>query len=203
MKTKDYNSVNWNEVFVEDASSPTGLRWKISPARCAKAGDVAGSIMTNKKSDRQYFRVGYNKSLWLVHRILWVMRATATSRGLSPLNGEIDASLDIDHIDGNALNNSVENLRLVSTISNNRNKKQQKNNSTGVTGVYFWTSRSGTTYVRAQWFNLAGEREVKQFSCKKLGKDLAFSMACEYREKMLAELNASGAGYSERHGSMI
>jgi len=188
MKTKDYNSVAWNEVFAEDSSSPTGLMWRISPANHMKAGSVAGCITTSKKTGRQYFRVRYNKTDWLVHRILYVMR-----------NGEIATELDIDHIDGNAMNNSVDNLRLVSTISNNRNKKQQKNNSTGVTGVYFMTT-NGYTYARAYWFNLAGEREVKQFSCKKLGKDLAFSMACDYRQKMLTELNASGAGYSERHG---
>jgi hypothetical protein len=189
MKTKDYNSVNWDEVFVGDVNSPSGLRWKISCGRRAKAGNVAGSIWTDKKSDRQCFVVRYNKTNWLVHRILWVMR-----------NASIDAGLDIDHIDGNAMNNSAENLRLVSTISNNRNKKQHKNNSSGVTGVYFMTNKSGTTYAVANWCNLAGKRKFKRFSCKKLGRDLAFQQACDYRQKMLTELNASGAGYSDRHG---
>jgi hypothetical protein len=188
MKTKDYNSVDWNRVFYEDAESPTGLRWKISPARCAKAGNVAGSIMTLKKSGWQCFHVRFNKTLWLVHRIIWVMR-----------NGTIDAELDIDHIDGNALNNSVDNLRLVSTAVNSRNQKQYKTNSSGVTGVGFMTT-NGTTYARAYWCNLAGEPESKYFSCKKLGKELAFQQACEYRQQMLDSLNESGAGYSERHG---
>jgi hypothetical protein len=189
MKTKDYNSVNWNELFAEDSSSPTGLRWKIDRAnRKIKAGDVAGCIQTDKKYGKQYFAVKYNKTNWLVHRIIWVMR-----------NGEIDAGLAIDHIDGNALNNSVDNLRLVSTTANNRNTKQRTDNSSGVTGVYFDTN-NGYTYAVAQWYNLAGKQESKKFSCKNLGKDLAFQQACNYREKMLAELNTSGAGYSERHG---
>jgi HNH endonuclease/AP2 domain len=188
-KTKDYNSINWNDVFVEDAESPTGLIWKISPANHIKAGDFAGSIWTSKKSGRQRFQVMYNKSLWLVHRVLWVMRA-----------GEIDDSLDIDHIDGNSLNNSVENLRLVSTALNSRNQKQRSDNSSGVTGVGFITP-NGFTYAVAQWCNLAGKLESKSFSCDKLGKELAFQQACEYRQQMLEQLNESGAGYSERHGS--
>jgi hypothetical protein len=197
-KTKDHNSTNWNEVFVEDAGSPTGLIWKISPSKKIKAGTVAGCILTNKEYGQQRFVVQYNKTHWLIHRILWVMR-----------NGEIDASaavrlngfadLDIDHIDGNSLNNSADNLRLVSTAVNMRNQKQHSTNTSGVTGVGFITT-NGYTYARAQWYNLSGELERKSFSCNKLGKDLAFSMACDYRQKMLTELNASGAGYSDRHG---
>jgi hypothetical protein len=188
MKTKDYNSVNWNELFAEDSSSPTGLRWKIASAKKIKAGAVAGCIWTDKKSGWHCFRVQYSNNKWLVHRILWIIRA-----------GEIDADLDIDHIDGNSLNNSVDNLRLVSTAVNLRNKRQHNTNSSGVTGVGFTTIR-GYTYARAQWYNLSGERESKQFSCKKLGTDLAFQRACAYREKMLVELNGYGAGYTDRHG---
>jgi HNH endonuclease/AP2 domain len=188
-KTKDYNSINWNDVFVEDAESPTGLRWKHDRAnRKIKAGAIAGCIWTDKKTGWQRFQVSYNKTHWYVHRILWFMR-----------NGEIGASLDIDHIDGNSLNNSVENLRLVSTAVNLRNKKQRSDNSSGVTGVHFWISK-GYSYAVAQWCNLSGEREFKQFSCKKLGTELAFQKACEYRQKMIEQLNEAGAGYSERHG---
>jgi HNH endonuclease/AP2 domain len=190
MKSRDYNSVDWSEVFVEDTDSSTGLMWKISPTKNIKAGDVAGSIQTNKKSGRQYFVVGYNKTLWLVHRILWVMRT-----------GAIDADLDIDHIDGNSLNNSVDNLRLVSNAVNMRNQKQRSTNSSGVNGVGFMTNGSGNFYAIACWQNLSGKQESKQFSCKKLGKELAFQKACEYRQKMIAELNEFGADYSERHGN--
>jgi hypothetical protein len=191
MKTKDYISINWHEVFADDADSPTGLRWRISPHPRIKAGAVAGCIKAGRKYGRQHFRVRYNKTDWLVHRVLWVMR-----------NGEIDASLDIDHIDGNSLNNSADNLRLVSTAVNSRNKKQSSTNSSGVTGIGFWTNKSGTTYAVAYWQNLAGKQERKKFSCKKLGKDIAFQRACEYRQQRIAELNESGAGYSDRHGAV-
>jgi hypothetical protein len=190
MKTKDYNSVDWNEIFVEDDESPTGLRRRGSPHHRIKAGAVTGCISTNKKYGRQCFQVQYDKTKWYVHRILWVMR-----------NGEIDANLDVDHIDGNSLNNSVENLRLVSTAVNLRNQKQRKNNSTGVTGVHFTTNGGGNTYAVAHWYNLVGELERKNFSCKKLGLLEAFAAACAYREKMIAELNEAGADYSDRHGT--
>jgi HNH endonuclease/AP2 domain len=188
MTTKDYNTVDWKEVFYEDSSSPTGLRWKISPANHIEAGDVAGCIRTDKKYGNQCFRVGYNKTIWLVHRILWVMR-----------NGSIESSLDIDHIDGNALNNSAENLRLVSTAVNQRNQKQPITNTSGVTGVYFRIMNS-CTYAVAYWYNLSGKQECKSFHCKKLGLLGAFATACDYREKMIKELNELGAGYSVRHG---
>jgi HNH endonuclease/AP2 domain len=188
MKTRDYNAVDWHEVFVEDAESPTGLRWKISTNRRIKAGDVTGGIMTLKKSGWQCFVVQYDKTKWLVHRILWVMR-----------NGEIDTSLAIDHIDGHSLNNSADNLRLVSTAVNQRNQKQRSANSSGVTGVYFYTT-NGYTYARVSWYNLVGKQESKDFSCKRLGLLPAFAAACAYREKMIASLNESGAGYTDRHG---
>jgi hypothetical protein len=190
MFTKDCNGINWNEIFVEDSSSPTGLRWKISPADSIKAGDVAGSVLANKRNGRQCFKVTFNKTFWLLHRILWVMR-----------NGEIDASLDIDHIDGNGLNNSVDNLRLVSSAVNQRNKKQRSDNSSGVTGVSFCTTK-GYVYACAQYIDLNGKLQRKKFSCKKLGTELAFQQACEYRKKMITVLNAHGAGYSERHGEL-
>jgi hypothetical protein len=39
------------------------------------------------------------------------------------------------------------------------------------------------------------------FSISKLGNDEAFRQACEYRAKMIAELNEQGANYTERHGT--
>lgn len=38
------------------------------------------------------------------------------------------------------------------------------------------------------------------FSCNKYGHEQAFQLACQWREQKIAELNAQGAGYSERHG---
>jgi hypothetical protein len=41
----------------------------------------------------------------------------------------------IDHMDGDGLNNRLENLRLTDLSGNQRNKRVQKNSRTGVPGV--------------------------------------------------------------------
>lgn len=116
-------------------------------------------------------------------------------------NGGINLGLEVDHLDGNSLNNSVENMRLVSHSVNSRNQKQRTTNYTGYTGVHFKVAGENT-YAIAQWRDLCGKQQSKRFSCKKLGLLEAFAMACAYREKMIAELNNLGAGYSERHGNV-
>lgn len=45
--------------------------------------------------------------------------------------------LDIDHIDGDTLNNRKSNLRIVSHQENMQNQKIRSGNKTGYTGVYF------------------------------------------------------------------
>jgi HNH endonuclease len=134
-RAKDYNEIDWNEIFIADCSSPSGLIWKKNFGQRARCGNTAGSINTAKPSGRQCFQVKYNKTSWLVHRILWII-----------WNGSVNPDLDIDHIDGNSLNNSVENLRLVSTAVNSRNQKQRIDNSSGFTGVSFMINQDGNTY---------------------------------------------------------
>ena len=48
---------------------------------------------------------------------------------------------EVDHCDGNGLNNTNDNLRFATLSQNQRNRRVQKNNSTGVHGVTFDKSR--------------------------------------------------------------
>lgn len=49
------------------------------------------------------------------HRIIWIL-----------LNGDIPAKMDIDHIDGNRVNNNVNNLRLSTRRENTQNRIEHR-----------------------------------------------------------------------------
>ena len=73
-----------------------------------------------------YYQVRVNGKFHRVHRLLWIMR-----------NGEIPNGMQVDHIDGNKKNNSVDNLRLCHRHENQRNSKLPSHNTSGVKGVSF------------------------------------------------------------------
>lgn len=93
---------------------------------------------------------------------------------------------------------SLENCIWVENKYQARNKRKRKDNKTGITGVSlreFPESR----YLSV-WRDIDGKSKSKTFSIKRYGDELAFFMACEYREQMINLLNLQGAGYSIRHG---
>lgn len=119
-------------------------------------------------------------------------------------NGKIPENHAIDHLDGNKMNNHISNLRLTTYALNNRNLLKAKNNTSGMTGVSktsisFKDSGRCYEYWMAQWY-LDYKYFQKKFSIKKFGEQGAFVLACEHREKMVAQLNLDGAGYTDRHG---
>jgi hypothetical protein len=108
---------------------------KVNKSGGATAGDVAGSI---NKVGYKVTRVDW--ALYLNHRLVWLWHF-----GYFPEH-------DLDHIDRNRLNNRVENLREVNQTCNMRNAKLFNNNSSGITGVYWykpgnkWSAKISVAY---------------------------------------------------------
>lgn len=204
---RDYNAIDWHSLFYYEPSSKTGLKWKVNRyagknngITCALAGEDAGSIHIDHSKGTEYALVCSSRKNWFAHRVIWIMH-----------NGYLDPEYVIDHIDGNSLNNSIENLRVVKQKLNNRNASARKDNNTGISGVHFTTAKNkdnpkGYTYATATWYYDYGDRTqryCKHFSVVKYGLLPAFAMACKYREQKIAELNANGAGYTDLHGKII
>ena len=94
------------------------LYYKVDLSYKMKTGKKAGSI----GSDGRYYNIGINKKVYRLHRIIFLYHY-----GYLPLQ--------IDHIDGNGLNNTIENLRPATRSQNACNAKKSSANSSGVKGV--------------------------------------------------------------------
>ena len=92
------------------------------------------NVKVGSKTGAGYLLVCTKWGRYLNHRIIYTMH-----------NPDFDQSLSVDHIDGNPLNNKIENLRAVTHKQNLRNQKMRSTNTSGVMGVYKhdygWTAR--------------------------------------------------------------
>lgn len=168
-----------SKLLIYDETSPTFLRWKVERyntygGRITSIGDVAGNINNNG-----YIRVYANKTAYVAHRLVWCL-----------CSGEdLLSDLVIDHIDRNKSNNKIDNLRLVTWSTNAFNKDLDKNNKSGVSGV-FWCNNTlmwiAVNKHNRRYFN-------KTFNPKYLYSDLppeeakqkAFEDVVSYRKKFL------------------
>lgn len=193
MSKINYNSVDFKSSFSYSKESPTGLVWN-RDVYCCKPPHIlkhSGSIAGGIDKHDNYSRVYLNGKSYLAHRIIWILH-----------NGKISGDCEIDHIDGNRKNNTIDNLREVPRVINSRNHKMKKNNSSGVNGVSTKDNGCGNLYYVARWRDVLLQKEFcKHFSIDKLGKEEAFRLAIEYRDRMISEQNKIGAGYSDRHGT--
>jgi hypothetical protein len=90
-----------------------------------KNGKRCDSVCTGRYG-KQYIRIRVGVNRYKGHRI------AAMLLGLDMSNNK-----QIDHIDGNGLNNSASNLRAVSCRDNAKNQRLSIANKSGVIGVYF------------------------------------------------------------------
>lgn len=146
----------------------------------SKAGTSCGTL-----TKRGYVVVSFDGTQYYVHRLVWLL-----SYGEWP-------SEYIDHINRDKSDNKLENLRIVSSGENSRNVSKSSRNTSGQVGVSYCDQ---TEIWRARWSNLDGSRGYFGRSARKWGFDEAKRLATEAYEKAMAELNLSGAGYTEGHG---
>jgi len=92
-------------------NQPLGCRYKF--------GDTAGSI--NAKG---YLVVFLDRKQYRCHRLAWLL-----------MTGEDPRELQVDHINGNRLDNRWENLRLATNSQNQLNAKRSIANVSGAKGV--------------------------------------------------------------------
>lgn len=175
--------------------SNTGLAWvrdngSNNPKMKRKAGDPAGSLKFNKNGSPKGIEVFVNRCVYQVTHVIWYLYTKEV----------VSVNEVIDHIDGNPHNNSIRNLRKITKAENARNRKISSSNSEGYSGISRMNNGWGKDYFQAQ-ITKNFKRKLKYFSITDLGEELAFKLACEWREKMIAELNEQGAGYTERHGT--
>ena len=101
---------------------------------------------------------------------------------------------ECDHINRNGLDNRSVNIREGRARVNANNKRIQKNNKSGVKGVFY---ENGTKpRWRAQWNNVNGKKCSKSFGISKWGDD-SYNLACECRdqemEKVMNSINQTNS----------
>lgn len=133
--------IDWNDLFVFDSESgclahnperKTFLSERSKRSWQSFSGKNAGFKHKAKRSKTDYFAVKAFGKTYKAHRVIWEMHF-----------GSIEDGLQIDHIDGNGLNNRLSNLRVVSQSDNQRNRGLQSNNTSGIKGVTKETKTGG------------------------------------------------------------
>ena len=105
-----------------DYDKETGnLIWKVKRAKNQAVGDIAGSFDTSVG----YVRVGINGKKYYAHRIVFLYH-----KGYLPKT--------IDHINGDKVDNRIENLRAVTASQNQHNRKINSNSTSGYKGVSYY-----------------------------------------------------------------
>lgn len=95
------------------------LVWRYNRSPRARSGAAVGIVHASG-----YKVTHIRKKNYLVHRLVWALH-----------HGKYPSQLD--HINGNKLDNRIENLRECTSRQNGANKGLQRNNKTGFKGVSY------------------------------------------------------------------
>jgi hypothetical protein len=136
-------------------------------------GRYAGVEAFTSDSGNGYQQGSIDGRTYQAHRVIW-----ARVTGAWP-------AADIDHINGDKLDNRIENLRVVSRAENSRNASKRVNNTSGVCGVSWHKNRG-------KWQALV----VVQGKYHHLGLFTSFDDAVAARKAAARE-----HGFTDRHGT--
>ncbi len=119
------------EILIYDQTSGI-IAWRISPRASVRSGTVAGRITT-----RGYRQITIDRRSYSAHRLAWFY-----------VNGEWPVD-ELDHINGNKLDNRIDNLRPATRAQNIVTEGVRKNNTSGFKGITWepqnrlWRARIG------------------------------------------------------------
>lgn len=103
-------------------------------SKVSRPGVKKGALLGTVRKSNGYLQICIDRKLYYAHRLAMII-----------LGHEISGA-QIDHIDGDKLNNSEKNLRVCRNFENVQNiKKHYKNSSTGVLGVSRANQKVGYT----------------------------------------------------------
>jgi hypothetical protein len=138
---KKYPSQEYLKKCMDYDPESGNLTWKERPLETFKtlracrtwntkySGKIAGWVRKSEKTEGlDYLFISFFGYSYGAHRLAFLHY-----HGVLPE--------EVDHIDGNGLNNSIENLRKSNRQDNARNKRKMKSNKSGVTGVHWNTNQ--------------------------------------------------------------
>jgi hypothetical protein len=132
------------------------------------------TVVENKKNNSGgYCQVGFNGTRVLYHVIIWILST----------GEDIPQGMEIDHINGNKIDNRIENLRIVTRRGNQQNRKTHR--AGRLTGTcynkiyhddkiyHYWKSTIQINKTRIGIGRYKTEQEAHE----------AYKIACKYIEK--------------------
>jgi hypothetical protein len=95
-------------------------------------GSVKKDSLSGYIAEDGYRRIRVDGKYYYIHRLIWFLITSKI----------VPDDLFIDHIDGNRLNNDINNLRLATSLENQYNKFRQRNGSSVYKGVWYDSKKS-------------------------------------------------------------